>query len=420
VILVMSVLLLSSGTGLAATRMNVQATFDGMAPRGSSSATSLRLVSESFGLAGAEAVQVLLEPAPNMKGGVVSAEFWNASQKILHDIQVRLPGGPNATRFHSVSYVDGKFVPWPVADVCLRSSKYGGRGQSRRARAARILRQKAKSKTDICHKLQFLRTRYINAKETATYAHMLPNFDPLGSKGQMWLEEARRLARVWQKATGVRVTVGGFVVELEDVKEGVTAMVPVELGIIMISVLVMGMAFRSVVVPLRSILTLAATMSVAYGSAVLAFQDGMLDFLGIPGIQARYGAVNWLAPAVCFPICAGICLDYDVFLITRIGEYRAAACSPDRAIRHGLHNTGGIITAAGLIMTTAFSGHLATDLESANAFGFFLVVTVLFDTFIIQPIFTPACMSLIGRLNWWPGALFFIPEDPQSREAGKK
>jgi len=158
-----------------------------------------------------------------------------------------------------------------------------------------------------------------------------------------------------------------------------------------------------------------------YGSAVLVFQDGMLDFLGIPGINARLGAVNFMAPVVLFPICAGICLDYDVFLITRIGEYRAAACSPNIAIQHGLCNTGGIITAAGLIMTTAFSGHIAAQLEGVNVFGFFLVVTVLFDTFVMRPIFTPACMSLMGRYNWWPGPQFYIKEQPSPRrESGQK
>lgn len=412
-ILALSVIVLCSGTALAAARMQVQSSFIGMVPRGSSSATALQLLSEAYGWGSAVPVEVLLEPAPSTKDGVLSAEFWNASQKILHDIQSTWPGGPSALTVQSISYVDGQFVPWQIAEVCLGNKTLINEANPivrTVTEGAHAFRSGAQQQLDLCHKLQFLRNRYVNAEATATYAQLFPVVDPLGTQDQKWLEKGRERAKLWQEASGVAVTWSGYVVELQDVKDGVSEMVPQELLVIVSTVLILGLAFRSATVPLRSVLTLLATISVVYGSAVLAFQDGMLDFLGIPGISGRNGAVQFLCPVVVFPICAGICLDYDIFLITHIGEYREAGCPPITAIQCGVRSIGGIIAAAGLIMTVAFSGHIATNLEGMNCFGFFLVVTVLFDAFVMQPIFTPACMSLIGRYNWWPGKLFYIKE----------
>jgi len=411
---------LCSGIGLAAPRMRLHSAYAGMVPRGSSSAIAIQLLETEFGWGTPVPVYVLLEPPPEMKDGVLSAEFWNASQAILHDIQSRWPGGPGAMRsVHSVSYVDSEHIPWRIADVCLRKQEYRGSpgnpivkiASTGVADAGQVARSQVQERSDTCHKLEFLRARYVNAEATATYSQLFPAVDPLGGRqAHGWLENSRALAEHWQQVTGVRVTFTGSIAELEDIKSSLWSMIPVECLIIMSTVLILGVAFRSAIVPLRSIFTLAGTVSFVYGSAVLAFQDGMLDFLGVPGINSRLGAVHFMAPVVLFPICTGICLDYDVFLITHIGEYRAAACSPDTAIQHGLCSTGGIITAAGLIMTTAFSGHIATQLDFMNVFGFFLVVTVLFDTFVMRTLFTPACMSLIGRYNWWPGPLFYIKE----------
>jgi RND superfamily putative drug exporter len=44
----------------------------------------------------------------------------------------------------------------------------------------------------------------------------------------------------------------------------------------------------------------------------------------------------------------GISLDYDIFLLVRIREYRFLGYSTKDAIVKGLHKTGSIITAAGV------------------------------------------------------------------------
>jgi RND superfamily putative drug exporter len=37
--------------------------------------------------------------------------------------------------------------------------------------------------------------------------------------------------------------------------------------------------------------------------------------------------------------------------------------------------------------------------------AFYLVFAVLYDTFVVRILVVPACMHLLGDLNWWPGKM---------------
>ena len=58
---------------------------------------------------------------------------------------------------------------------------------------------------------------------------------------------------------------------------------------------------------------------------------------------------------MCFTIIVGLALDYDVFLIGRVLEYREAGYTSDGSIIKGIYKTGYIITDAGIIMDIAVS-----------------------------------------------------------------
>jgi len=99
----------------------------------------------------------------------------------------------------------------------------------------------------------------------------------------------------------------------------------------------------------------------------------------------------------------GIGLDYDIFLLTRIREYRLMGYSTKDAIALGLSKTGHIITAAGIIMAIAFGGLLFSSIAIITMLSFFMVAAVLFDTFIVRSLVVPAVMGILGDANWWPG-----------------
>ena len=78
-------------------------------------------------------------------------------------------------------------------------------------------------------------------------------------------------------------------------------------------------------------------------------------------------------------------------------------CTAD-AIALGLSKTGGIITAAGMIMAVAFGGLMFSRVGTMNQYSFFLFWGVLFDTFVVRSLLVPTMMSLFpGDSTWWPG-----------------
>lgn len=177
---------------------------------------------------------------------------------------------------------------------------------------------------------------------------------------------------------------------------------PTMIGItIAVVLLFVGLAFRSVLVPIRAILTIAVTMLWIYGLQDLTYQHKIFSWMHWPGLEGS-GTINWLPPIVCFSILVGISLDYDVFLLVRIKEFYDAGYPTSDSIVQGLYHTGHIITAAGLIMAIAFSGLLLSDIPGLNQLAFYLVFAVLFDTFISRSILVPAIMALLGDKNWWP------------------
>lgn len=89
----------------------------------------------------------------------------------------------------------------------------------------------------------------------------------------------------------------------------------------------------------------------------------------------------------------------------RVTELRGKGLDPQGAVQEGLCSTGGIITAAGMVMVFAFSGMLFSELVQASMFGFMMVVAVIYDTFIARSVVNPAGMSLLGYWNWYPSAL---------------
>ena len=104
---------------------------------------------------------------------------------------------------------------------------------------------------------------------------------------------------------------------------------------------------------------------------------------------------------------SGIGLDYDIFLISRIQEYRAKGYTETSSIVKGLVKTGSIITAAGMIMAIAFSGLLFTTSGVLYQMAFLLVLAVLLDTLVVRLFLVPAIMQIfadLGMGNFFPAS----------------
>ena len=98
----------------------------------------------------------------------------------------------------------------------------------------------------------------------------------------------------------------------------------------------------------------------------------------------------------------GLALDYDVLLISRIMEHRHRGYDVQAAICKAVCETGGTISAAGVIMCLAFGGLLLSDQTATDACGLILTVGILLDTFVVNTVLVPAIISLGDKVAWYP------------------
>jgi len=109
---------------------------------------------------------------------------------------------------------------------------------------------------------------------------------------------------------------------------------------------------------------------------------------------------------VLFVVCLGLGMDYDIFITTRIREEVAKGRSTNEAIIHAMDQTGGVITACGIIMAAAFGTLMLSQGALLQQFGFALAFAILLDATVVRIYLVPAIVSLLGKWNWYaPGRL---------------
>ncbi|MGH2587700.1 MAG: MMPL family transporter, partial [Dehalococcoidia bacterium] len=165
-----------------------------------------------------------------------------------------------------------------------------------------------------------------------------------------------------------------------------------------LSFVLLTVAFRSIVIPVKAILMNLLSVGATYGLLVLVFQKGV--GAGIFGFQ-QVDVIQTGLPLFLFAVLFGLSMDYHVFLLSRIRERFMQTGDNNEAVAFGLRSTGRLITGAALIMVAVFSGFALGDLVALQQFGFGLAVAVLLDATIVRLVLVPASMRLLGDWNWY-------------------
>ena len=209
------------------------------------------------------------------------------------------------------------------------------------------------------------------------------------------VRRARRLAAAPPPSlAGARIFVGGYVAQNVDFQDDLLRRFPLVVGVIFgATALMLGLVFRSVLIPLKAILLNALSVGATLGLIVLVFQRGS------NGTEAIFVAV----PVLVFAVVFGLSMDYEVFLLSRIREAFDSSGDNGRATIEGLSVTAGVITSAALLMITVFGAFAFARVLVIQLLGFGLAAAVLLDATVIRLVMVPAVMQLAGRWNWWPG-----------------
>src|SRR6202022_3877831 len=133
-----------------------------------------------------------------------------------------------------------------------------------------------------------------------------------------------------------------------DSSEAVTSRLPLVLSVIAaITFLLLFLLTGSVVLPLKALLLNVLSLTAAFGAVVWIFQDGHLGAFG----TTPTGRLDIAMPVMLFCMAFGLSMDYEVFLVARIREFRLASKSTnppgdnDESVALGVAHTGRIITA---------------------------------------------------------------------------
>ena len=148
---------------------------------------------------------------------------------------------------------------------------------------------------------------------------------------------------------------------------------------------VLAFAFRSLLLPLKAVVLNALAVAASYGLLVLVFGQ----------------AIDGWVPIFLLATLFGLSMDYEVFLVSRMREAHDAGADDAAAITAGLERTGGLITAAALVMAASFCGFVAGSVPALQQFGLGLALAVLIDATLIRLLLVPAAMAIFGRWNWW-------------------
>jgi RND superfamily putative drug exporter len=207
--------------------------------------------------------------------------------------------------------------------------------------------------------------------------------------------------------TGVRALVTGDAAYTLDVVDFYARGMPVVMAFVLtLSFVLLLVAFRSIVIPIKAILLNLLSTGAAYGLLVYVFQEGHgANLLGF-----KPGPIEGFIPVFVFTILFGLSMDYHVFILTRIKEARDRGLASNEAVARGIAITSGTITSAAAIMVTVFGVFVTLELTIIKQLGFGLAVAVFLDATIVRSVLLPASMRLLGEWNWWlPSWLAWLP-----------
>jgi RND superfamily putative drug exporter len=209
--------------------------------------------------------------------------------------------------------------------------------------------------------------------------------------------------------TGAHILIGGTTASNIDVSSKLSSALPIFLIVVVgLAFILLTFAFRTILVPIKSILGFLLSMSAALGAQVAMFQWGWGEHLfGITPSET----ISFL-PIIMLAIIFGLSSDYEVFVVSRIKEEYTRNGDARRAVQRGVGVSARVVTAAALIMFSIFVAFMFTSDPTIKAIGFSFAAGVFLDAFVVRLTLVPAVMAIIGSRLWYHPRWFtkYIPD----------
>ncbi|MFD9265071.1 MMPL family transporter [Streptomyces goshikiensis] len=230
------------------------------------------------------------------------------------------------------------------------------------------------------------------------YFSVVTEGEAVGQRAQELVGEVRQVQAPFE------TSVAGQAAVLVDAQKAIAEKLPAALALVVLATLLLVFLLTgSVLIPLQAVLLNALSLTAMFGAVVWVFQEGHLSgFLAFTST----GDIETTLPVLMFCIAFGLSMDYGVFLISRIKEEYDRTGDHEGAVRTGLARTGGLITAAAVILAVVMVAIGTSRVTNTKMLGLGIALAVLMDAMVVRSLLVPAVMKLTGKATWWaPGPL---------------
>jgi RND superfamily putative drug exporter len=246
----------------------------------------------------------------------------------------------------------------------------------------------------IAHPLEISRDR------TVTVLHLAMRYQEYDARADRAIEHLRALVSSRIDVPGTQAVVGGDIAGSYDATHQLDHRLPIVVGaVLLLTLLMMGAAFRSAPIAVLSTVLNLVSVGVAFGLLTVVFQHGLfasaLDFSS-PGF-----VIDWL-PLFVLVVLVGLSMDYHVFVVSRIREHVRAGLPTRVAVERGVADTAGVVTSAAAVMVSVFAIFATLSMLEMKMMGVGLAGAILLDATLIRLVILPAALALLGDRAWWP------------------
>ncbi|MEU5371036.1 MMPL family transporter [Streptomyces sp. NPDC005951] len=236
------------------------------------------------------------------------------------------------------------------------------------------------------------------AEGPAAYYSVLPKGEAVGEETQQLVRDLRAVP----SASSLDISVTGTAAVLVDSKDAIADRLPWALAIIVFATLLLVFLLTgSVLIPLQAVVLNALSLTAMFGAVVWVFQDGNLS--GLLAFTST-GDIETTLPVLMFCVAFGLSMDYGVFLISRMKEEYDRTGDHEHSVTFGLRRTGGLITAAAVILAVVMVAIGTSRVTNTKMLGLGIALAVLMDAMVVRSLLVPAVMKLMGRSTWWAPA----------------
>jgi RND superfamily putative drug exporter len=209
---------------------------------------------------------------------------------------------------------------------------------------------------------------------------------------------------------GTQLLVGGATASNIDVSAKLTSALPIFLIVVVgLAFILLTFAFRTILVPLKSIVGFLLSIAAALGAEVALFQWGW--GASLLGVTQSPVTLSYL-PTILVAIIFGLSSDYEVFVVSRIKEDYTRTGDARAAVQRGTGVSVRVVSAAALIMFSIFVAFMTTKTAAVRPIAFSFAAGVAIDAFAVRLTLVPAFMAIARAKLWYHPRWFekYVPD----------